>query len=115
VALLDVKRGFTMFREVNVPVLGVVENMSYHVCRKCGAKHDLFGTGGGERMAQRFGIPFLGALPLVREVREGGDHGVPMVVAHPEHSLAQAFRDIAKRVESAIQSREASGTRASLQ
>jgi ATP-binding protein involved in chromosome partitioning len=115
VALLDVKRGVTMFREVNVPVLGVVENMSYHVCRKCGAKHDLFGSGGGERMAQRFGIPFLGALPLVREVREGGDHGVPIVVADPQHPLAQAFFEIAKRVESAIQRGETSGARVPLQ
>jgi ATP-binding protein involved in chromosome partitioning len=103
VALLDVKRGVTMFREVDVPVLGVVENMSYHVCRKCGTKHDLFGSGGGERMAQRFGIPFLGALPLVREVREGGDRGVPIVVADPQHPLARAFLDIATRVEAEIQ------------
>jgi ATP-binding protein involved in chromosome partitioning len=103
VALLDVKRGVTMFREVDVPVLGVVENMSYHVCRKCGSKHDLFGSGGGERMAQRFGIPFLGALPLVREVREGGDRGVPIVVADPQHPLSRAFLDIARRVEAEIQ------------
>ncbi len=112
VALLDVKRGVTMFREVNVPVLGVVENMSYHVCRKCGAKHDLFGSGGGEQMARRFGIPFLGALPLVREVREGGDRGVPIVVAEPQHPLALAFIDIAKRVEAEILRGEALAARA---
>jgi ATP-binding protein involved in chromosome partitioning len=103
VALLDVKRGVTMFREVDVPVLGVVENMSDHTCRKCGAKHDLFGSGGGERMAQRFGIPFLGSLPLVREVREGGDRGVPIVVGDPQHPLTRAFLDIARRVETQIQ------------
>jgi ATP-binding protein involved in chromosome partitioning len=114
VALLDVKRGVTMFREVDVPVLGVVENMSYHVCRKCGAKHDLFGSGGGERMAQRFGIPFLGALPLVREVRESGDRGVPIVVAEPQHPIAQAFLDIARRVEAQIQRGGAPGARATL-
>ena len=102
VALLDVKRGVTMFREVNVPVLGVVENMSYHVCRKCGGKHDLFGSGGGQQMARRFGIPFLGALPLVRELREGGDRGSPIVAANPEHPQAKAFVEIAERVEAEI-------------
>jgi len=103
VALLDVKRGVTMFREVNVPVLGVVENMSYHICRKCGGKHDLFGSGGGQQMARRFGIPFLGALPLVRELREGGDRGTPIVAAQPEHPQAQAFVEIARRVEAEIE------------
>jgi len=103
VALLDVKRGVTMFREVNVPVLGVVENMSYHICRKCGGKHDLFGSGGGQQMARRFGIPFLGALPLVRELREGGDRGTPIVAAQPEHPQAQTFVEIARRVEAEIE------------
>ena len=103
VALLDVKRGVTMFREVNVPVLGVVENMSYHVCRKCGGKHDLFGSGGGQQMARRFSIPFLGALPLVRELREGGDRGAPIVAASPDHPQARAFVEIAQRVEAEIQ------------
>jgi ATP-binding protein involved in chromosome partitioning len=99
VALLDVKRGVTMFREVNVPVLGVVENMSYHLCRKCGLKHDLFGAGGGRQMALRFGIPFLGALPLVRELREGGDRGVPIVAADPDHPQSRTFLEIARGVE----------------
>ncbi len=103
VALLDVKRGVTMFREVNVPVLGVVENMSYHVCRKCGHQHDLFGTGGGQRMARRFGIPFLGALPLVREIREGGDRGAPIVAADPDHPQSLAFLEIARRVEAELE------------
>jgi ATP-binding protein involved in chromosome partitioning len=103
VALLDVKRGVTMFREVDVPVLGVVENMSYHVCKKCGAKHDLFGTGGGQQMARRFGVPFLGALPLVRELREGGDRGAPIVAASPDHPQSQAFLEIARRVEQEIE------------
>jgi ATP-binding protein involved in chromosome partitioning len=103
VALLDVKRGVTMFREVAVPVLGVVENMSYHVCRKCGSRHDLFGSGGGEKMARRFGVPFLGALPLVRELRETGDRGTPIVAADPTHPQARAFVDIARRVEAEIE------------
>ena len=102
VALLDVKRGVTMFREVNVPVLGVVENMSVHVCRKCGSSHDLFGSGGGQQMARRFGIPFLGALPLVREVREAADRGSPIVAADPDHAVSRAFLDIATRVEAEL-------------
>jgi ATP-binding protein involved in chromosome partitioning len=99
VALLDVKRGVTMFREVNVPVLGVVENMSYHLCRKCGRKHNLFGAGGGQQMARRFSIPFLGALPLVRELREGGDRGAPIVAADPEHPQSRTFLEIAQAME----------------
>ena len=99
VALLDVKRGVTMFREVNVPVLGVVENMSFHLCRKCGRKHDLFGAGGGQQMARRFSIPFLGALPLVRELREGGDRGAPIVAADPEHPQSRTFLEIAQAME----------------
>jgi ATP-binding protein involved in chromosome partitioning len=103
VALLDVQRGVTMFHEVNVPVLGVVENMAYHVCRKCGAKHEPFGAGGGQAMARRFGAPFLGALPLVRELREGGDRGAPIVAADPEHPQSRAFLEIATRVEAALE------------
>jgi ATP-binding protein involved in chromosome partitioning len=112
VALLDVKRGATMFREVDVPVLGVVENMSVHVCRKCGATHDLFGSGGGQQMARRFGIPFLGALPLVREVREGGDRGVPIVASAPDHAASRAFAEIARRVEAEVARLEAAPPRA---
>ncbi|MGH7948217.1 MAG: P-loop NTPase [Candidatus Binataceae bacterium] len=98
IALLDVKRGVAMFQEVNVPVLGVVENMSYHLCRKCGARHEIFAHGGGERYARELGVPFLGELPIVRELREGGDRGQPLVVANPEHPVAIAFRDVAAKV-----------------
>ena len=112
VALLDVKRGVTMFREVNVPVLGVVENMSVHVCRKCGSSHDLFGSGGGQQMARRFGIPFLGALPLVREVREGGDCGVPIVASDADHPASRVFLDIARRVEAELERLDGTPARA---
>jgi ATP-binding protein involved in chromosome partitioning len=112
VALLDVKRGVTMFREVNVPVLGVVENMSVHVCRKCGSSHDLFGSGGGQQMARRFDIPFLGALPLVREVREGGDRGVPIVASDPDHPASRVFLDIARRVEAELERLDGTPARA---
>ena len=98
VALLDVKRGVTMFQQVNAPVLGVVENMSYHICSGCGARAELFGHGGGERMAQEFGVPFLGEIPLVREIRAAGDTGKPIVAADPQHPQSQAFRAIAERI-----------------
>ncbi len=109
VALLDVKRGITMFSEVSVPVLGVVENMSKHVCGGCGHEADLFGTGGAERIAKRFGIPFLGSLPLVRAIREGGDRGAPIVAADPAHPQSLAFLGIARRVEEELELRTAGG------
>jgi ATP-binding protein involved in chromosome partitioning len=107
VALLDVKRGVTMFRDVNVPVLGVVENMSEHVCRKCGHVAHLFGQGGGEATARRLGIPFLGSLPLAREIRECGDRGTPIVAYDPEHPQSHAFVAIARRVEEELARAEA--------
>ena len=113
VALLDVKRGVTMFREVGVSVLGVVENMSHHVCRKCGHSQDLFGSGGGQAMAKRFGIPFLGSLPLVRELREGGDDGIPIVVSDPNHPQSAAFHAIAERMESELDRPSGAPTRPS--
>ncbi len=108
VALLDVKRGITMFQQVNAPVLGVVENMSFHVCPRCGDRADLFGHGGGQAMAAQFDIPFLGDIPLVREIREAGDAGTPIVTAQPAHAQSQAFLAVARRLveEVAARSRE---------
>ena len=85
IALLDVKRGVAMFEEVSVPVLGVIENMSYHLCRKCGHRHEIFAHGGGARLAQALRVPFLGDLPMVRELREGGDRASPLVATNPGH------------------------------
>ncbi len=98
VALADVRRGIQMFRQVNAPVLGVIENMSYHLCPGCGARAELFGHGGGAAMAHDLGVPFLGELPLVRAVREAGDRGVPIVAAEPSHPVSRAYREIAERV-----------------
>jgi ATP-binding protein involved in chromosome partitioning len=102
VALEDVKRGITMFQQVKAPVLGVIENMSYHVCGSCGGRSEPFGHGGGERMATELGVPFLGALPLVRDLRVAADNGTPLVVARPEHPQSQAFRTIAERLLDAL-------------
>ena len=87
-----------MFEEVHVPVLGVVENMSYYVCRKCHHRHEIFSHGGGERLARSLDVPFLGELPLVRELREGGDEQSPIVAANPTHPVSIAFQSIAAKV-----------------
>lgn len=99
VALLDVRRGVRMFQEVKTPVLGVIENMSYHECRGCGRHSDVFGRGGGERFARELGIPYLGALPLVRELREAGDAGVPLLISQPDHPQSRALVALADRLE----------------
>ena len=98
VALLDVQRGITMFNQVGAPVIGVIENMSYHVCSGCGARAEIFGHGGGARMAERFHVPFLGEIPLYRAVRAGADTGRPIVTAEPGHPVSVAIRDIARRI-----------------
>ncbi len=98
VALADVRRGIAMFRQVNSPVLGLIENMSYHLCPGCGARADLFAHGGGAAMARETGIPFLGEIPLVTAIREAADRGLPLVVAEPSHPQSRAFREIAERV-----------------
>lgn len=98
VSTTDVLRGIKMFERVNARVLGVVENMSGFVCPSCGERHDLFGAGGGQRLAQAAGVPFLGEVPLELAVREGGDAGLPVVLARPESPAGRAFRALAERV-----------------
>jgi ATP-binding protein involved in chromosome partitioning len=103
VALLDVRRGVKMFDEVHVPVLGVIENMSYHICRRCGHRAEIFSHGGGARMAEQFDVPFLGEIPLVKEIRSDGDNGTPLVVADPAHPQSQAFLRIAEQVVARVE------------
>jgi ATP-binding protein involved in chromosome partitioning len=95
IALLDVKRGVAMFQQVEVPVLGVIENMSYYLCGKCGHRHEIFAHGGGARFASVLDIPFLGEIPMVRQIREGGDTANPIVVAEPGHPVSATFKSIA--------------------
>ena len=98
VALADVRRALRMFEAVNVPVLGVVENMSYFIAPDTGTRYNIFGEGGGRRLSDEYGVPFLGAIPLGVSVREGGDKGVPVVVSEPDSPQAQAFRSVAEEV-----------------
>jgi ATP-binding protein involved in chromosome partitioning len=101
-ALVDARRGIAMFRRVNVPVLGIVENMSYFLCPHCGERTDIFGHGGARAEAQRFGVPFLGEVPLDMEIREKSDAGLPVVATAPDGPHAQAYRDIAARVRDGL-------------
>ncbi|HET7649220.1 MAG TPA: iron-sulfur cluster carrier protein ApbC [Gammaproteobacteria bacterium] len=97
IALLDARKGLRMFQKVEVNILGVVENMSTHVCSNCGHEEHIFGTGGGERMAEQYGVPFLGSLPLDLRIREETDNGRPTVIAEPDSTIAQRYREIARR------------------
>ena len=97
IALLDARKGLAMFRKVEVAVLGVVENMSTHVCSNCGHEEAIFGAGGGEKLAQQFSVELLGQLPLNIRIREQADGGRPTVIAEPESDIALRYRDIARK------------------
>jgi ATP-binding protein involved in chromosome partitioning len=97
-ALIDARRGIAMFKRVNVPVLGIVENMSYFLCPQCGTRSDIFGHGGARREAERHGVPFLGEVPLHMTIREKSDAGLPVVATEPEGAHAAAYRAIAAGV-----------------
>jgi ATP-binding protein involved in chromosome partitioning len=103
-ALIDARKGLNMFRKVNVPVLGIVENMSYFICTKCGERHEIFGHGGAREEAAKLGVPFLGEVPLDTEVRLRSDRGEPVVVSMPESKHTAVYRDIARQVWAAIES-----------
>ncbi len=98
IALIDARKGLKMFEKVGIPIIGVVENMSIHICSQCGHEERIFGEGGGERMCKDYGVEFLGALPLDIRIREETDSGKPTVVAAPDSRIAEIYRGIARRV-----------------
>ncbi len=101
IATLDARKGLAMFRKVSIPVLGVVENMSTHVCSKCGHEEDIFGRGGAEKISSDFDVRLLGQLPLDASIRQNTDSGNPTVIANPESTLARAYRETAWRIAAA--------------
>lgn len=109
IALLDARKGIEMFRKVNVPVLGVVENMSLYHCENCGHEAAIFGTGGGDNIAQEYDTQVLGRLPLTLSIRELTDSGRPSVVSEPEGAVSQTFATIAKKVAEAVSTNQGDG------
>ena len=106
VALIDARKGLAMFRKVNVPVLGIIENMSYFICRHCGEREEIFGHGGGQKTADMLGVPFLGEVPIDPKVVVGGDTGEPIVILDPDSVAAAAFRELARQVVATVESGE---------
>ncbi|WP_148862435.1 iron-sulfur cluster carrier protein ApbC [Marinobacter fonticola] len=106
IALLDCKKGIEMFRKVDIPVLGVIENMSTHICSNCGHHEPLFGEGGGQRVAESYDTELLGQLPLHMTIREQTDSGQPTVIAEPDSEVARIYRDSARRVGALLSRRE---------
>jgi ATP-binding protein involved in chromosome partitioning len=98
IALIDARKGLKMFEKVGVPIVGIVENMSVHICSNCGHAEHIFGEGGAQKMCNDYGVPFLGSLPLDIRIREQADSGRPTVVADPDGKVAQIYRDIARKV-----------------
>jgi ATP-binding protein involved in chromosome partitioning len=98
IALLDARKGLNMFTKVEVPVLGIVENMSYFLCPHCGGRSEIFSHGGARQEAERLGTEFLGEVPLDLKIRETSDRGTPITVAEPENPHALVFRDMAARI-----------------
>jgi len=102
VALYDVRKGMMMFQQVNVPLLGIIENMSFFLCPHCGERTEIFSHGGGERASAKFDIPFLGRIPIDPAIRAGGDIGMPIVAAQPGSPTTQAFKEIAAKLAATI-------------
>jgi ATP-binding protein involved in chromosome partitioning len=102
-SLIDARRGLAMFKKVNVPVLGIVENMSYFQCPHCGERSDIFGHGGARHEAERLGVPFLGEIPLHMAIRATSDSGNPIVVSEPDGPHAAVYRTVAAKVRDQLQ------------
>jgi ATP-binding protein involved in chromosome partitioning len=107
IALHDAMKGLKMFEKVGIPVLGIVENMSIHICSDCGHREPIFGEGGGQKMATRYGVPLLGELPLDIRIREEADTGCPSVVANPDSAIAGIYIDVARKMAAGIASQTA--------
>lgn len=105
VATLDARKALKMFEKVDIATLGLVENMAQHVCSNCGHVEHLFGQGGAMQMAEKYGVPLLGSLPLEARIREQGDVGTPLVAAQPDSSAAQAYREVAQRLVEELEKR----------
>lgn len=112
IALLDARKGLNMFRKVDVPVLGIIENMSYYLCPSCGHRAEIFGHGGAKREAERLGVDFLGELPLDLKIRTTSDDGRPITVSDPTSAHAGVYRAIAAQVWAKVEAGLASGARA---
>ena len=102
IALLDARKGLKMFEKVGVPILGVVENMSLHICSQCGHEEPIFGTGGGQTLCRDYNVPFLGALPLTLQIREQTDGGMPTVAADPNGRIAEIYKQIARTIAARV-------------
>ncbi len=102
IALLDARKGIEMFRKVNVPVLGVIENMAVHVCSECGHREHIFGDHGGERIGREYGVPLLGSLPLALSIREQTDAGRPTVIAEPDSEVTRIYLEAADQLQAAL-------------
>lgn len=111
IALLDVRRGISMFERVDVPVFGIVENMSYYVCPSCGERSEIFSHGGAQKTAAEIGVEFLGEIPLDGEIRQTSDDGKPIILANPESQHTRAYSTIAEHILNICRSAEASGDR----
>ena len=106
IALLDARRAYKMFEKVEIPILGVVENMSTHICSKCGHEEHIFGEGGGQRIAEEYGLDYLGAIPLDMQIRVDTDAGRPTVVADPDGPIARVYKGIARRAAGKLSSQK---------
>ncbi len=102
VSLADSRRAVAMYKKLNIPTLGIVENMSYFVCPTCSHESDIFGKRGGERMASELGIPFLGGIPIYQPIREGGDSGIPLLISEPDAPAARAIAEVAARAAAQV-------------
>mgnify|MGYP005708152151 FL=1 len=106
ISLIDARKGLKMFEKVEVPVLGIVENMSTHVCKKCGHIESIFGEGGGEQLASEAGVKLLGELPLEKQIREEMDKGTPTVSSNPMDPASLAYREIARKMTATLSMRK---------